>query len=64
MGWFITNISLKSVFDGFSALKRNVSEWVITLDTKQYELEKRIQTLEARQRDVEVYLRYQKWNFR
>lgn len=40
--------SFKSILREFGLLKKNVSEWVVALDTKQYEQEKRIQELEEK----------------
>jgi hypothetical protein len=52
-------LTLRKVTNDFEKLKRSVSEWVIALDTKQFELEKKIQVLEHEVRYLKTYNR--KW---
>jgi len=45
--------SFKTILREFALLKKNISEWVVALDTKQYEQEKRIEELEQKVRKLE-----------
>lgn len=47
--------SFKSILRQFDLLKKNVSEWVVAIDTKQYEQEKRIEELEQRVGKLESF---------
>lgn len=47
-------LSLTKVLNDFDKLKKNISEWVISLDTKQYDLEKRMLELEQKIRRLET----------
>ncbi|MBS3098068.1 hypothetical protein J4209_04715 [Candidatus Woesearchaeota archaeon] len=49
----IQNIKFGKLLQDFEKLKRSVSEWVIALDTKQYETEKRVAELESRINELE-----------
>ena len=44
----LKNIQFSRLLEEFGKLKHSISEWVIALDTKQYETEKRIAELEVR----------------
>ncbi|HII17132.1 TPA: hypothetical protein HA361_04415 [Candidatus Woesearchaeota archaeon] len=45
-------MSIARVFEEFRQLKANISEWVVALDTRQYEAEKRIAYLEQKLREL------------
>lgn len=47
--------SFKSVLKQFDLLRKNISEWVVALDTKQYEQEKRIEELEQKVKELESF---------
>ncbi|MDP7180116.1 MAG: hypothetical protein QF824_02515 [Candidatus Woesearchaeota archaeon] len=38
-------LALRKTLNNFEKLKKSVSDWIVALDTKQYELEKQVQTL-------------------
>ena len=47
------HVGIVKVLENFTKLKRNVSEWIVTLDTKQYETEKDVQELQMRISELE-----------
>ncbi len=49
----IKNIKFSKLLSDFDRLKHNISEWVIALDTKQYDLQKRQKELEQRITQIE-----------
>jgi len=46
-------ITDNQLIKNFQDLKRNISEWVVSLDTKQYDLQVRVKELEARLKQLE-----------
>ena len=49
----ITNIRFNKILDNFHNLKRGVSEWIVAIDTKQYDLQERVKELEYRLQKIE-----------
>ena len=44
----LKNIQFSHVLEDFNKLKRCMSEWVVALDTKQYDTQSRVKELEQR----------------
>ena len=44
----LKNIQFSHVLEDFNKLKRCMSEWVVALDTKQYDAQSRVKELEQR----------------
>ncbi len=44
----LKNIQFSQLLNEFSRLKHSISEWVIALDTKQYDTQSRVKELEQR----------------
>ena len=61
---FTLRAYLKRLVNEFRALKKSVSEWVIALDSKQYELQERVKELEGRTKQLEVKQMKQNGNTR
>jgi len=49
----LKNIQLSRLLEEFGKLRHNISEWVIALDTKQYNLQERVKELEGRIKELE-----------
>ena len=44
---------MSRLLEEFGKLRHNISEWVIALDTKQYDLQERVKELEGRIKELE-----------
>ena len=51
-------LKVRKVLSDFEKLKQNISEWVVALDSKQYELESRIKVLEQQ---LQYMKTWKKW---
>lgn len=49
----LQNIKLSQLLKSFEELKRSISEWVVALDTKQYDLQDRVKDMEFRLKQLE-----------
>ena len=48
-------LKISQVAKNFGELKRSISEWVVALDTKQYDLQERVKELEFRLQQLEEF---------
>ncbi|MBW2984665.1 hypothetical protein KY361_06095 [Candidatus Woesearchaeota archaeon] len=53
----LKNIEFSRILDQFKRLKNCVSEWIVSIDTKQYELHKDIKELDFRLSELEEEIR-------
>ena len=53
----LKNIEFGKLLDNFTKLKKCVSEWIVSIDTKQYTLQNDIKELEFRISELEAELR-------
>ena len=51
------NIEFGRLLEGFAKLKQNVSEWIVSIDTKQYELNKDVKELQFKISELESELK-------
>ena len=49
----LKNMKLSELSKSFEKLKKSLSEWVVALDTKQYNLQERVKELELRLKQLE-----------
>ncbi|MFC1704999.1 hypothetical protein ACFLZ6_01575 [Nanoarchaeota archaeon] len=53
----LKNIEFGKLLENFDRLKRCVSEWVISIDTKQYDLKKDVQEMQIRISELEAEIK-------
>lgn len=49
----LKNIKFSQLLKSFHELKSSISEWIVALDTKQYNLQERVSELELRLKQLE-----------
>ena len=49
----LKQVKFSQLLSNFQTLKRSVSEWVVALDTKQYDLQERVKEVELRIKQLE-----------
>ncbi|HLC96693.1 MAG TPA: hypothetical protein VJH97_05210 [Candidatus Nanoarchaeia archaeon] len=49
----LKQVKFSQLLSSFHSLKKSVSEWIVAIDTKQYDLQDRVKDLEARLQQLE-----------
>jgi hypothetical protein len=49
----LKQVKFSQLSSNFETLKKSVSEWIVALDTKQYDTQERVKELEARIKQME-----------
>lgn len=53
----LKNIEFGRLVDQFKRLKEGISDWIVAIDTKQYDMKKHLEELEVRLSDLESELK-------
>lgn len=53
----LKNIGMARLLENFVRLKQNVSEWIVSMDTKQYEMQKDMNELQFKLSELETEIK-------